>query len=255
MERVKTGIEGLDQALSGGIPRGNVILVSGSAGTGKTLLCLSFIYYGAKNFKEPGIYVSTDQTPEELKAEASNFGWDLEALEKKKMLKLHYVDLTKEEDLNYLQKLSKIAKEIKAKRIVLDSLTTLTEFLAPMELKKGTKLFEILDTLSPVAVSESLLVKNVVMKIIKHLKATKCTCMVTSELPEEGNWLSRDTVSEFLVDGVITLRPFKYARSDIDLVVVKLRYGSHSKDLHKIYITEKGVEVKPAEKGIVVPKL
>jgi KaiC/GvpD/RAD55 family RecA-like ATPase len=79
--------------------------------------------------------------------------------------------------------------------------------------------------------------------------------MLTSELPEEGNWLSRDTVSEFLVDGVITLRPFKYSRSDIDLVVVKLRYGSHSKDLYKIYITEKGVEVKPAEKGIVVPKL
>jgi hypothetical protein len=55
-----------------------------------------------------------------------------------------------------------------------------------------------------------------------------------------------------LVDGVITLRPFKYARSDIDLLVVKLRYGSHSKDLHKIYITEKGVEVKPAEKGVVI---
>jgi circadian clock protein KaiC len=255
MERVKTGVEGLDQALNGGIPKGNVVLVSGSAGTGKTLLCLSFVYYGATKFKEPGIYVSTDQTEEELRAEASNFGWDLEALEKKKMLKLYHVDVTKEEDLHYLQKIDKIAKEIKAKRIALDSLTTLTEFLAPVELKKGTKLFEVLDTLSPVAISESLFVKNVVMKIIKHLKATKCTCMLTSELPEEGNWLSRDTVSEFLVDGVITLRPFKYARSDIDLVVVKLRYGSHSKDLYKIYITEKGVEVKPAEKGIVVPKL
>jgi len=55
-----------------------------------------------------------------------------------------------------------------------------------------------------------------------------------------------------LADGVITLRPFKYARSDIDLLVVKLRYGSHSKDLHKIYITEKGIEVKPAEKGVVI---
>jgi circadian clock protein KaiC len=52
MERVKTGIDGLDQALGGGIPRGNIVLVSGSAGTGKTLLSLSFIYYGATNFKE-----------------------------------------------------------------------------------------------------------------------------------------------------------------------------------------------------------
>jgi len=251
MERVKTGIEGLDQALGGGIPKGNVVLVSGSAGTGKTLLCLSFIYYGATKFKEPGVYVSTDQTEEELRSEASNFGWDLKDLENKKMLKLYHVDVTKEEDLNYLKKLSKMVKEIKAKRIALDSLTTLTEFLAPVELKKG-KLFEVLDTISPVAVSESLLIKNVVMKIIKEIKATGCTSMVTSELPEEGNWLSRDTVSEFLVDGVITLRPFKYARSDVDLLVVKLRYGNHSKDIHKIFITEKGVEVKPAEKGVII---
>ena len=60
MERVKTGIEGLDQALHGGIPKGNVILLSGSAGTGKTLVCLSFIYHGATKFNEPGIYISTD---------------------------------------------------------------------------------------------------------------------------------------------------------------------------------------------------
>lgn len=252
MERVKTGIEGLDQALGGGIPKGNVVLVSGSAGTGKTLLCLSFIYYGAVKFKEPGIYVSTDQTEEELENEASNFGWDLRELEKKKMIKLYHVDVTKEEDLHYLKNISKIAKEIKAKRIALDSLTTLTEFLAPVEIKKGTKLFEVLGTISPVAISESLLIKNVVMKIIKEIKAIGCTCMVTSELPEEGNWLSRDTVSEFLVDGVITLRPFKYARSDVDLLVVKLRYGNHSKDIHKIFITEKGIEVKPAEKGVII---
>jgi circadian clock protein KaiC len=238
--------------LHGGIPKGNIILISGSAGTGKTLLCLSFIYYGATKFNEPGIYISTDQTPEELKLEAKNFGWDLEDLEKKKMLRIYHIDVTEEKDFNYLKKLDKLAKEIKVKRIVLDSITTVTEFLAPLELKKGTKLFESLDAIIPVSMSEAIVAKNTLMKIIKHLKSTGCTCLVTSELPEEGNWLSRDTCSEFLVDGVITLRPFKYARSDIDLLVVKLRYGSHSKDLHKIYITEKGVEVKPAEKGVVI---
>ena len=64
--------------------------------------------------------------------------------------------------------------------------------------------------------------------------------------------MSRDTCSEFLADGVIILKPFKYARGDVDLIVVKLRYGNHSKDIHKISISEKGIEVKPAEKGVVI---
>jgi circadian clock protein KaiC len=252
MERVKTGIEGLDEALKGGIPKGNVILVSGSAGTGKTLLSLSFIYYGATKYKEPGIYISTDQTPEELRTQAKAFGWDLEALEKSKMLRLYHIDVTEEKNMTYLKKLDKFAKEIKAKRIVLDSLTTITEFLTPFELKKGTRLFETLEAITPVTMTEAIVAKNVLLKILNYLKATGCTSLVTSELPESGQWLSRDTVSEFLADGVITLRPFKYARSDIDLLVVKLRYGNHSKDLYKINITEKGIEVKPAEKGVVI---
>jgi len=252
MERVKTGIDGLDEALGGGIPKGNVILVSGSAGTGKTLLALSFIYYGATKFNEPGIFISTDQTPEEIKEQAKNFGWNLEELEKKDLLRLYHIDVTQEKDMVYLKKLGKLVKEINAKRIVIDSLTTVTEFLTPLEIKKGTKIFETLEALVPVPMSEAIIAKNILIKIIKYLKSTGCTCIVTSELPEEGQWLSRDTCSEFLTDGVITLRPFKYARNDVDLLVVKLRYGNHSKDIHKIFITEKGVEVKPAEKGVII---
>jgi len=254
MGRVPIGIEGLDKALHGGIPEGNVILISGSAGTGKTLIGLSFIYYGASKFNEPGVFVSTDQTPEELREEAKNFGWDLEELEKKNLLRLHHIDVTQEKDMVYLTKINDLAKEINAKRIVIDSLTTLTEFLSPMEIveARGGKLFETLGSIVPVPMSETMIAKSVIIKILKKLKQTDCTCLVTSELPESGEWLSRDTVSEFLVDGVITLRPFKYARSDVDLLVVKLRYGDHSKDLHKISITDKGVEVKPAEKGVVI---
>lgn len=255
MERIKTGIEGLDQALGGGIPKGNVILVSGSAGTGKTLLSLSFIYYGATQFKEPGIYISTDQTPDEIRMQAQSFGWDLKDLEKKNLLNIYHIDITEETDMHYLKQLDKLVKKIKAKRLVLDSLTTITEFLAPAEISKQNKFFDVLEKITTVPMSEAMVSKAVLVKVIKHLKKTGCTCIVTSEMPEEGNWLSRDTVSEFLTDGIILLKSFKYAREDIDLIVAKLRYGSHSKDIHKIRITEKGVEVKPAEKGIVVPKV
>jgi circadian clock protein KaiC len=252
MEKVKTGIEGLDEALNGGIPKGNVILVSGSAGTGKTFLGMSFLYYGAIKFNEPGVLVSTDQTEKEVREQAKDLNWNLEQLEKKKLLRIHHIDVTEEKDMGYLKKIEKLVKETKAKRVVIDSLTTLTEFLAPAEVKKSTKLFEALDSIVTVPLSESIVAKTILIKIIKKLKELGCTSIVTSELPEEGNWLSRDTVSEFLCDGVITLRPFKYARKDVDLIIVKLRYGSHSKDIHKIYITEKGVEVKPAEKGVVI---
>jgi len=256
MERVKTGIEGLDQALNGGIPKGNVILVSGSAGTGKTLIGLSFVYYGATKFNEPGILISTDQTPEEIKAQAKNFGWDLEDLEKKKMLRIYHIDVTKEKDMVYLKKVDKLAKEIKAKRIVLDSLTTVTEFLTPLEIKKGTKLFETLEAIVPVSMSEAIVAKNVLMKIIKYLKSTGCTCIVTSELPEESPWLSRDTCSEFLVDGVILLRYFEFATGKPrSLMIRKMRYSDHSTEPWDMIITSKGIEVKPPEKGIVVPKL
>ncbi|MEM5861376.1 MAG: ATPase domain-containing protein [Candidatus Aenigmatarchaeota archaeon] len=253
MERVKTGIDGLDEALGGGIPKGNVILVSGSAGTGKTLLALSFIYYGATKFNEPGIFISTDQTPEEIKEQAKNFGWNLEELEKKDLLRLYHIDVTQEKDMVYLKKLGKLVKEINAKRIVIDSLTTVTEFLTPLEIKKGTKIFETLEALVPVPMSEAIIAKNILIKIIKYLKSTGCTCIVTSELPEEGQWLSRDTCSEFLTDGVILLRALtltgEVGRS---LIIRKMRYSAHNMDIHPFEITGKGIKVLPPEKGIKI---
>jgi len=66
MDRVKTGIEGLDKALNGGIPYRNVVLVSGGAGTGKSTLCLQYLVNGAKLYGEKGLYISTEQSREEL---------------------------------------------------------------------------------------------------------------------------------------------------------------------------------------------
>ena len=64
--RTKTGIQGLDKALMGGFPQGNTVLISGGAGTGKSTFCLQFLINGAALFGEKGLYVSTEQTREEL---------------------------------------------------------------------------------------------------------------------------------------------------------------------------------------------
>ena len=85
---IQTGIAGLDDILRGGIPKGNVILVEGAAGTGKTLLGMEFIYRGITQYNEPGIIVSFEVAPQKLIRDAASFGWDLAALQQQNQLKL-----------------------------------------------------------------------------------------------------------------------------------------------------------------------
>jgi circadian clock protein KaiC len=85
---LETGISGLDVILSGGIPRGNVILLEGGIGTGKTTMGVEFIYRGATKFDEPGIIVVFEVSPDRLARDAACFGWDLRALEAQSKLKI-----------------------------------------------------------------------------------------------------------------------------------------------------------------------
>ena len=87
-DSVKTGIVGLDSVLSDGIPRGNVILVEGAIGTGKTTFGLEFIYRGASMFGEPGIVVLFEVSQDKVVRDAARFGWDLPALERRGLLKI-----------------------------------------------------------------------------------------------------------------------------------------------------------------------
>ena len=88
LDLVKTGISGLDAILSSGIPRGNVILLEGGIGTGKTTMGVEFVYRGASVFGEPGIIVLFEVSPDRLVRDAMGFGWDLPALERERKLKI-----------------------------------------------------------------------------------------------------------------------------------------------------------------------
>jgi circadian clock protein KaiC len=84
----KTGIDGLDEIFLGGIPRANMILVQGEAGTGKTLMGVEFVYQGITLYDEPGIVVVFETSPDKLIRDAGLFGWDLQQLERQKKLKV-----------------------------------------------------------------------------------------------------------------------------------------------------------------------
>ncbi|MCP4764516.1 MAG: AAA family ATPase, partial [archaeon] len=80
IDRVKTGISGLDDLIEGGFPRNSITLVAGSSGTGKTTMCLQYLYNGVIKYNEPGMYIGLGENVERIKASAMRFGMDLEKL-------------------------------------------------------------------------------------------------------------------------------------------------------------------------------
>ncbi|HWH59152.1 MAG TPA: ATPase domain-containing protein [Terriglobales bacterium] len=119
---VKTGIAGLDDILPNGIPRGNVILVEGAIGAGKTTIGVEFVYRGASQFDEPGIIVVFEVSPDKIMRDALGLGWDLRKLEELRKLKIVFT--TREVLRQELQQADSVlleeAAKIGARRIFID---------------------------------------------------------------------------------------------------------------------------------------
>ncbi len=133
MERVKTGILGLDQIIDGGFPKGSSILVTGSAGTGKTIFGLQYLYRGAKNQKEAGILVQAEEFDQTLSWYSDEFGWDLGKLQELGLLAIFSFNpkdygrfMPHTIDGDVLRKLEAIMNSIGAKRLVVDSITPIS---------------------------------------------------------------------------------------------------------------------------------
>jgi circadian clock protein KaiC len=128
LDLVKTGIKGLDEVLFGGIPRGNIILAAGTAGTGKTTLGVEFVYRGARQFNEPGVIVLFEVAPEKVIRDAALFGWDLRELERQGRLRMLFTtrQLFEQELQQADGPLLAEAAELGARRIFVDGLFRLT---------------------------------------------------------------------------------------------------------------------------------
>src|SRR5450432_3730504 len=121
---VKTGVEGLDSILLGGIPRTNVILVQGVTGSGKTLMGMEFIYRGIVEYNEPGLIVVFETTPDKLIRDAAGFGWDLDELQEQKKLQIIFTspEVFDQELRSPDSLLLETASEMGAQRIFVDGI-------------------------------------------------------------------------------------------------------------------------------------
>ena len=248
IERVKTGIQGLDKALNGGIPKKNLVLLSGGAGTGKSTLAMQYLYNGAKLFGEKGLYVSTEQNEEELKKQAHAFGWDLDDLIRKNLLQIKYLEVTKAD--NPLQQIYDAYTNFEPSRMVIDSLTTLTDSLLLSGLTEDTafSMVQVAETVSPIPRTEQVISKTLLYRLIAKLKLFNATVILTSELPEETHHLSADEVSEFICDGVLVLHYLGVGAVDFrSMQIRKMRYTAHKKDILLYEITSKGTEIREEE--------
>jgi KaiC/GvpD/RAD55 family RecA-like ATPase len=247
LPRVATGIPGFDDITGGGLLKGRTYILSGTQGSGKTILGLQYLYEGARR-GEPGILIAAEQSPAQVREEASVFGWNLKVLEDQRKLVL--VDasssragaptaekavLSDPYDFEQLiDVLIGLQEEFKTGRAVIDSITALT--------------YNIRDTAQQ---------RNALHKLNQALKILELTTLMTAE----GNRpMTRGTGDEhfhlqghpgpeaFITDGHIVLYHRRILDSRIHSVeVLKMRGSDHSHKVHPFSIGKSGVTINTAE--------
>lgn len=127
MDRVRTGIEGLDQLLYGGFLRGDAALVAGAPGTGKTTMGMQFLYNGITKCQEPGLLVTFEEFPERIYRDAAGLGWDFPALEKQGKLRVFFTspEVLQQDVVRDKGLVREMLAEVGARRVVVDSITNL----------------------------------------------------------------------------------------------------------------------------------
>jgi KaiC/GvpD/RAD55 family RecA-like ATPase len=224
IERTPSGIKGLDILLKGGFPKYSTILISGTPGTGKTILSIQFLVNGALEYKEKGVYVSLEEDVSRIKKYIyTTFGWPLEELQKKGKLILVKSDIYDFEVFKNLIETN--VEKIGAERIVIDPLTVISLFFErPLDIRRS------------------------LLDLDKLLKRLNCTTLLTCEIPEGTNAISSFGIEEFTCDGIILLSYFP-GLSPRGITIRKMRATNHATEIYPFEIkSSKGIVVYPTEK-------
>ena len=227
--KVPTGIQGLDEITEGGLPKGRVSLIAGPAGSGKTVLAMGFLVNGAEKFGEPGLFVSFEESSSDLETNFASQGFDLKRLQKKGLLSLDHVRIERSEieetgeyDLEGLfVRLGAEIDEIKAKRVVLDTIEVLFS-----------------------AFKDEVVVRSEIKRLFGWLAERGVTAIVTGESGERS--ITRHGLEEYVADFVVVLSHLIADETATRrLRIVKYRGSAHGTNEFSFLIDQRGISVLP----------
>ena len=246
-ERVMTYIPGFDALIDGGIPKGSLVLLSGSAGAGKTIFALQYLYNGAMKNSERGLYLSFEESKESIMLQAKVLGWDLEHLESKGLIRVESISLSK----NSMTKANKLIEtavaDFKPQRLVFDSISIFgifAEFITDVSALSALGVSSKDNIILP---RSEIMTRKAVAEVIDNISKMGATSIIISELPVDSKWLSRDTISEFLVDGVVKLE-YSGGDSPRAITVAKMRKTKIDNCARPFDLTEEGIKIYGKEK-------
>jgi circadian clock protein KaiC len=225
-EKIQSGIPGFDKLLGGGLPQGNIVIVSGGCGVGKSTFCMQYLYDGAMK-GEPGIYITFEQSADSIKESAYQFGMDLDALEKQRLLNVMEVEPTK--ILNLVKEgYGQLVEEVNrmgAKRVVVDALNA----------------FEIM-------FREDFERRRVLFDFFRWLRQHDLTCLVISEI-EQTLHENRDVdISEFIADGVVHMYSILQNNvREFAIEIIKMRQAKVLTKVCPFRFENNGIVVYPEE--------
>jgi len=221
--RVPTGIAGLDDLIQGGFPRGTLILLAGSPGTGKTIASAHYLFHGAKNLDENGIYVSFAEREEFFLDNMKKFGLDFEELKSKN--KFRFLDLMTTREKALSTAFEMVLREILvvgAKRLVIDSFSAMAQ-----------------------AYEKKIDARIVLHMLYKLMRKTGCTTLLLVEVPRGSEKLGLG-FEEFVADGIIQFKTINEKEGIRKrAVILKMRGTNHNHRYSNIVISDKGISLMP----------
>jgi circadian clock protein KaiC len=229
LQKIPTGINGLDEITGGGLPAGRPSLICGAAGSGKTLFAMEFLVRGATEFGEPGVFMAFEEKTEELIVNTASLGFDLVKLQKQKLIRIDHVYIQRSEieetgeyDLDGLFiRLGHAIDTIGAKRVVLDTIENLFSGL-----------------------NNEATIRAELRRLFTWLKDKGVSAVITGEKGDGS--LTRHGLEEYVSDCVILLdHRIENKISTRLLRIIKYRGSVHGTNEYPFLIDEDGISVLP----------